>query len=513
MAKMTGGELLIDTLLNHGVRNVFSIIGGQMCSVYDAMGRRPEINLVTLRNEAAAPMMAAGCSAVTGVPSVSMATVGAGVVYEVAGLMAAWYGYLPVISIAPQVQSWKMNPHQENLQGLDQHRVFEPITKWNAIIYHWERIPSLTHRALREALANAPGPTHLDVPVDVLFKTGKLDDKNRKKIMPAAAHTRFPGCLPGPKDQIEKAGEAVSRSEKPLVVVGQGLGRPGRYPALRDMLKKLGAPALLSDTSSGIMNGKDECHVGALGLFDKSDLGAQALKEADLILVIGLDDHVKEALDGISDHKKIVQLEVDPSALLTGMRDHVGVNADPVSFLSALTKNIEVDSNKWSAWLDQMLQTGTSLSKELAVTMPGYASIFKGAAPALSDDDIVIVDGALPVHAANAFLQDANHGGLYLMNTRDMAGVGLPFAIGAKIGKPDKNVILITDKDSLLRQVQELQTAICFEAGVSIICIDGKGLSRTEAILAGLGCEVGHLKAGESPQTGAPDKPRAWLCS
>ncbi|MFO8056894.1 MAG: thiamine pyrophosphate-binding protein [bacterium] len=516
MTKMTGGELLVETLRDHGVRHIFSIIGGQMCSVYDAISYRADMELVTLRNEAAAPMMAAGCTAVTGLPSVSMCTVGAGVVYEVAGLMAAWYGYLPVISIAPQVQSWKMKPHQENLQGLNQDGIFEPVTKWNAIVYHWKRIPELTNRALREALANAPGPVHLDIPVDVLFKTGKLDDKKRKKIMPPAAHTRFAGSLPGPKDHIEKAGEAFSRNEKPLVVVGQGMGRPGRYPALREMLNKLGAPVLLSDTSSGIMNGKDEYHAGALGLFTESDRGLQALQEADLIMIIGLDDQVKEALDKFNyEQKTLVQVEVDPSALLTGERDHIGVNADPVSFLSALTKTIEVDSNKWSAWLERMQQTGASLSKELAVTMPGYASIFKGVAPSLSGNDIVVVDGGEPGRAANAFLQDANYVGLYIMNTRDMSGVGLPFAIGAKIGKPDKNVILITDKDSLLRQVQELQTTAGLGVGFSIICTDpgeGQALSRAQAILQGLGCETSRLEPGKSPERKKSTRPLAFMC-
>lgn len=516
MAKVTGGELLVDTLRDHGVRHVFSIIGGQMCSIYDALSRRPDMNLVTLRNEAAAPMMAAGCTAATGVPGVSMCTVGAGVVYEVAGLLAAWYSYLPVISIAPQVQSWKMKPHQENLQGLNQDGIFEPITKWNAIIYHWERIPALTHRALREALANAPGPVHLDIPVDVLFQTNKLDEKKRAKIMPPAATTRFIGSLPGPEEQVGKACEAISRSERPVVMVGQSMGRPGRYPAIKGHLEKLGMPVMTSDCSSGIMDGKNPCHVGAIGLFSNHGKGIEIINEADLILIIGLDDQIKEVIDAAGkDRKTIIQVEVDPSALLAGRQDHLEINADPISFLSSAGKTNDGNDQKRKAWLGRMHQTGEAIALDISGRMPEYASLFEGFATGLDDNDILVVDGAGTVGAAYAFLRKARYRNLFIMNTRDMAGVGLPFAIGAKIGMPTQKVTLIADKDSLFRHIQELQTAVGLGIDISIICVDpgeGKALERSESILEGIGCKIGRLKAGESPQQTESGRPSAWMC-
>ena len=516
MAKITGGELLVDTLRGHGVRHVFSIIGGQMCSIYEALSRRPEMNLVTLRNEAAAPMMAAGCAAVTGRPSVSMCTVGAGVVYEVAGLLAAWYSYLPVISIAPQVQSWKMNPHQENLQGLNQDGIFAPITKWNAIIYHWERIPALVNRALREAQANAPGPVHLDVPVDVLFQTRKLDASKKSKLMPPAATTRFIGSLPGPEEQVGNACSAISRGERPVVLVGQGMGRPDRYPAIRDHLNRLRLPVLVSDCSFGTSDGKDASQVGALGLFSGSEKGRQMIAEADLILIIGLDDQIKEIIDQAGQDAAIVQVEVDPSALLTGRRDYLGVNADPISFFSTLNQTNDHQGPKWPAWLEAMQKTGETIALEIAERRPESASVFKGLAAGLGDDDIVVVDGAEPVRAARAFLRQARYRNLFLMNTRDMAGVGLPFALGAKIGMPTHQVTLIVDKDSLFRHLQELQTAVGLGIGISIICADpgeGQALTRSAAILQGLGCEIGRLPAGEIPQRAESRRRlQAWLC-
>lgn len=514
MSRVNGGQLLVEVLAQHGARLVFSIIGGQMCSIYDELERRPEMKLITLRNEAAAPIMAAGAAAVSGLPAVSMCTVGAGVVYEAAGLLAAWHGYLPVVSIAPQVQSWKMNPHQENLQGLNQHRLFEPITKWSAIVYHFERIPQLTHRAIREALANAPGPVHLDLPVDVLFQSRKLSAREKARLLHPPAHTRFSGSLPGPAAQVKRAGESLLESQRPLVLVGQAMGRAGRYPALREHLNRLGAPALLGDASSGIMNAGDPAHVSALGLFLESESGRRALSRSDLILLIGLDDQLKEAISGIEPDKPLVQVEVDPSALLVGRKNHLGVNADPVSFLTSLGKGSAGGDASRRAWLEEMQRTAEDLAGEVSESLPRLSSLFTGLAPGLGDHDLAVVDGAEPVRAARAFLSGSRAHALFLMNARDLAGAGLPFAIGARIACPDKAVLLIADRDSLLRQVQELQTAQAQGAGISIVITDpGGGESRTRirAILEGLGCEVHLLKPGRSVKPSSSAGAAAWL--
>jgi len=515
MGKITGGELLVETLRNQGVLNVFSIIGGQMCSIYDALSRRPDMKLVTVRNEAAAPMMAAGCTAITGIPSVSMCTVGAGVVYEVAGLMAAWYHYLPVISIAPQVQSWKMKPHQENLQGCNQDEIFYPITKWNAIVYHWERIPSLVNRALREAQANSPGPAHLDIPVDILFQTKKFNDHVKSNILPPAANTRVTGALPGVKEDVEKAREAIHNSGKIIVLVGQGMGRPGHYPKIRDHLKNLRCPVLTSDSSSGIMNGGDGSYAEALGLFSSSEKGIELIKESDLLLIIGIDDQIHDLFAKLgNDLPSMIQVEIDPSALLVTRPNLFSVNADPVSFLSTIEQSAEKVDRLRKEWLLKVKGTGDKLAEEFGENSPQTRDLFKGIAAGLTEDDVLVVDGAGTVEAAYAFLRHAKYRNLFIMNTREMSGTGLPFAMGAQIGMPRERVTLMTDKDSLCRRLQELQTACGLGMNLTIVCIDPgtqNALARTEAILDGLGCEISHLKVGESPQHAKSGRPMACL--
>lgn len=204
---ITGGEILVDCLQAQGVRHVFSIIGGQMGTIYEAISCRDGIDLFIPRCETVTPLMAAGCMAVTGVPAVSLTTVGAGVVYEVAGLTHAWFNYLPVISLAPQVQSWKTKPHRESLQACNQDELYAPLTKWNTIVYHWKRIPAMMNRGFREAYTGVPGPVHIDIPVDILFKRGLWGANDLKKIPFVTREATIPGAMA----QLEDAAAAFAR--------------------------------------------------------------------------------------------------------------------------------------------------------------------------------------------------------------------------------------------------------------------------------------------------------------
>jgi acetolactate synthase I/II/III large subunit len=507
MKKLTGGEVLVNTLSDHGVKYIFSIIGGQMCSIYEAASVHPKMELVTLRNEAAVPIMAGGYTAASGIPAVSMCTVGAGVVYEVAGLMDSWFSYLPVISIAPQVQSWKMKPHQENLQGCNQDEIFFPITKWNAIVYHWERIPQMVNRALREAWSNAPGPVHLDIPVDVLFKTGKPSEK----MMTKPESTRYCGEIPGTLEKISKANELIRKAKQPVALIGQAMGTPVRYTQLKDKLNSLGISALTSITSSGAMSGLDERYAGSICLYLENEIGRGLLTESDLLLVIGIDPEIMDLIKGLdSFNGSIVQVEVDPSAILTSAALHTGVNADPLSFLDQLN----IDDGIFDIWNKKVIQTRDSIIEKEKADMPVLAKVFEGISGSISKEDVIVVDGKLPVRAARAFLSSAKHKNLFVMNNREMAGPGLPFAIGAKLAKPENIITLITDRDSLFRHLQEMQTAAGLALDINIVIVDpgeDKYYKRTEAVLRGLGCEVNVLKPCESISPKENGRPSSWL--
>jgi acetolactate synthase-1/2/3 large subunit len=494
----TGGELLVDCLVRQGVSHVFSIIGGQMGSIYDAIGLSPDIEVITPRNETAAALMSCGYTATSGRPCVSMATVGAGVVYEVAGLSKAWFDYLPVVSIAPQVQSYRVKPHQESLQACNQDEIFYPVTKWNSIVFHWERIPQMVDRAFREALTGIPGPTHLDVPVDILFKRGLLTEKRQRRLMVPPARSRYGGPIKGETDRVAKAADALAAAGRPVAVVGQGIGRPGRYPETGALLEELRVPVLTTMNSSGIMPPAGECYAGDLGLMAGSPDGFAVLDRADLLLLVGIDRYSSELLSRFDPTPAVIQVEADQRAFATGLPRHYPLRADPVSALTGLRDGCSAD---FKAWRDEVVSSAREIARSAASGDELVKRVVTALGEAVGDTDIIVADGERAVLAGACLLNDAAYGGLYLMEGRDIRGAGLPFAIGAAIANPEANVLLVTDKDSLFYHVRELQPATCEGIGVSLLVIEdadpASNVADTEMVLDVLGCRV--LSPADAP--------------
>ena len=489
MNLINGGEVVVDCLRKQGVKHVFSIIGGQMGSMYETIGRRDDINLFIPRCETTVPLMACGYTASTGRPAVSMTTVGAGVVYEVGGLMHAWLNYLPVISIAPQVQSWKTKPHQESLQACNQDEIFAPLTKWNTIIYHWKRIPQLVIRGFREAYTGVPGPVHIDIPVDILFKRGLWSSKNLDKVPIVKREAQITGVAA----QIDDAMTALKKAERTLVIVGQGIGRVGRYRDVRELLNKLGLPVITTRFSSGIMCGRDGAYAGASSLFVETDKGMNLLKEADSIVVIGVDPETIALIEKCGwASKPIVQIETESSALLSFVR--YPVQADPVSALPAIIASGISNAAKSKGWLDTFQKIIPELTRELSPADKGINLAIAMLGKTTGSNDIIVADGAGISQAAAYILRGSEYRDLFCMDERDMSGVGLPFAIGAAIGNPNAKITLICDKEALFAHIRELSPAA--QAGISlrIIVADNEdaavNCADTTSVLEGFGCVV-----------------------
>ena len=483
----TGGELLVDCLVGQGISHVFSIIGGQMGTIYDAIGLSPDIEVVTPRNEMSAALMACGYTATSGRPCVSMATVGAGVVYEVAGLAKAWFDYLPVVSIAPQVQSYRVKPHQESLQACNQDEIFYPITKWNSIVYHWERIPQMVDRAFREALTGIPGPTHLDLHVDILFKRGVWGEKRQRRLMVPPARSRYRGVIKGEDDRLAAAAQALAAAERPVVVVGQGVGRRGRSHETAAILEGLGVTVLTTTKSSGIMPFDSKCNAGGLGMMAGSDL----LSRIDLLLLFGIDRYSRNLLESFETPPVVIQVEADQRTFAPGLTYQHTLRADPVTALTYISGRCAVD---FSGWRDEVVSAVREIARDSAGKDALVTELVKALGEASNEYSIIVADGGKAVLAAECLQLDGVQRGIYLMDGRDIRGAGLPFALGASIANPEANIILVTDKDSLFYHVRELQPAACEGIGISLFVVEdseaSSNVADTESVLEAIGCEV-----------------------
>ncbi|MEM4668264.1 MAG: thiamine pyrophosphate-binding protein, partial [Nitrososphaerota archaeon] len=158
MSRITGGEVLKRCLIQENVKYVFGVPGDQLYPFLDAVYRDERIEFITMRHEAAAAHAADAWSRLTGKPGVCIATVGPGAANLVSGVYPAYADSIPMIVITAQNQSWQSYPDRGSQQALDQLTLFKAVTKWNAIVSHWKRIPELVKWAFRIALSGRPGP-------------------------------------------------------------------------------------------------------------------------------------------------------------------------------------------------------------------------------------------------------------------------------------------------------------------------------------------------------------------
>jgi acetolactate synthase-1/2/3 large subunit len=396
-----------------------------------------------------------------------------------------------------------MKPHQENLQACDQDLLFAPFTKFSAIGYHAKRLPQLVDRALREALCGIPGPVHLDVPVDILFERQVLTKGQKEKLFATPANTRYQGAvLPDPK-AARRAGEMLARAKRPLVLVGQGMGRPTRHKELGSLLIKAKIPVITTSKSSGVMWAVKGVDAGPAFVFEQSAAAIRVFNEADCLIVLGKDAQSARLLEKASLARTppfVIHAETDPGALDAPAQGYAPVWGDPASVFSGLLDAVAMDE----AWADKVCSASARAVKTLAGDFAQGRSLFDATAPSIGANDMIVADGATACLAARAFLGKTSCQGVFLLEGIEMAGTGLPFAIGAAVGNPNSHIYLICEQRALFHNLREAATAVCLGIeNLTIICPDAQGVepgveraADTAKILAGLGLTTRIFEKG-----------------
>lgn len=483
MKFQNGGDLLVRRLFEHGVTTFFSIIGGQMGTIYDALTRFPKIDVITPRSETGAALMACGYAASKGTPAVTMSTVGAGVVYELPGIALAWMHYLPVISISPQVQSWKIKPHQESLQACNQDELYSPFTKWNTIVYHWARIPDMVDRGFREALCPAPGPVHIDIPVDILFSRKLLTERTEKRLFPKVEHTRYMHRIPCDRKALSRAVSCLRSAKQPVILMGGGMGRQGRHPEIRDRLSGLNIPVVTSGASTGSLNRKSPSYAGRLEtLMEKSP---SILQDADILLVMGMDREILEAVSilrkrGKEKEPALIQMETTPLAFYPA-EDAIHLLCNPSTGLFGLFPSVKEQKN----------HTDAAPHREKDDSF----SHLEGVLANLSTDADIIVQDFFPDDPEiKTLVERCRAKDAFLLPEKHLAGAGLPFAIGASIASPGARVFLVTETKNLMHHIREVWTMVTKGVNLVILCADKKTSQEivcpADRMISGFKCPV-----------------------
>ncbi len=462
----TGGDLIVQALVNENVRFIFGVPGGQLLPIYDAIyqwGREQGIDTIMMRHEQAAAHAADAWARVTGTIGVCMGTVGPGATHMLPGVAAAWADSIPVLVITPQVTIGQMDTGF--LQGdLDQITMYRPVVKYQKQILQTERIIEYVQRAFREAYSGRPRPVHLDIPAEILAGT-------TEKAIACVEPCHYRPLTPPSADSglIEQALTALLNAEKPLVVAGGGVISAKAEPELQELVEYLKIPLTASVMgSSGILKGTS-CYVGGPGIIAAPI--QRALTETDLVLALGTRFGLSLAFGRAPlwpTSLSVIQVDIDPAEIGKNRPVSLGILGDCKLVLQQMLQMVKKQKAKVeqeSDWLKSLKAARDKYwaSKQKLLTsdeVPIRAErLVHEINQFLDEDAIVIVDGGdiaaytfeqIQMDKPRKLLQSAGMGHL---------GVSLPYCFGAKLAAPNRQVCAICGDGSIMINIQELETA------------------------------------------------------
>ncbi len=478
MPTLLGADLIVKSLARENISHVFTLPGGQMNPIHFAIDEEPGMTLIIPRHEGAGALMAAGFSLASGKPACVMSTVGAGIAYEIGALYFAWKERLPLISISPQVQSYKMKPIQENLQACDQDEIFKPITKFTSILYHRDRIPNLIQRAFKTALAPEPGPVHLDAPVDVIFGFKRVSAKKMGDLFPDADF-RFKGLIYPDERGLAEAVELIKKSSKPLVLAGRNVERARAGQALSDFLQITGAPVITSTPAFGTLAAGYTLNLGGCWLWDNAQ-NRGLLSETDLIILFEADEETARlatALAALNPDIKIIQTAELTASLGSIMPITTGLSGSPQAImeqfsriLSDMTSLLSINSDWKKALFVTIASHKSRLRECLTIHEDRLYSMIHAIErinAVITPEDIVICEGPAVARVAMVYLMPPGLHNCFLLDDVDVAGAGYPLALGAKLARPEARVFLISETGMLKRHHREFQTQSRYQLGIT----------------------------------------------
>ena len=457
MPKMSGAEALVNQLRSEGVDTVFALPGVQIMAAFDALyGAREDIRLVQTRHEQATTYMADGYAKVTGRVGVALVVPGPGALNATAGLGTAYAGSSPVLLISGQIASDTLGKRQGQLHEIeDQLDVFKPITKWNHRVTSVGEIPEAVHEAMRQLKTGRPRPVELEVPPDTLAETGDAD------IIEPEEYPRPAG---DPSD-IWRAAQLLAGAERPVIIAGGGSIISGASRELQELAEYVQAPVTTTQQAKGIVPDSHHLAIGVnyVGLGPAN----RVVPESDVVLAVG----TRLLLGGLefTQDQKLIHIDADPTELGKNYPTEIAIEADAKEALTELLRQTRTLTPPKESRRQEIESYKGEFMDEIRGLAPRQMSLVDTIRAGL-DDDAILVSGvtntgywsnlAFPVSQPRTYLTSSYFGTL---------GYAFPTGLGAKLAKPDRQVVALCGDGGFLYNPQELSTAVKY--GINLVSL------------------------------------------
>jgi acetolactate synthase-1/2/3 large subunit len=474
--KISGAEAVIRCLLEEGVDLVYGYPGGAIMPVYDELYKfKEELHHVLVRHEQGATHAAQGYARATGKVGVAIATSGPGATNLVTGIADAQIDSTPMVCITGQVGKHLLG--SDAFQETDIIGISTPVTKWNYQITEASEIPEIIAKAFYIARSGRPGPVLIDITKNAQFDQMEFSYKKCTGIR---------SYHPKPTLNLEKvaaAAELINNAKKPYIIFGQGIILGEAEAELKALIEKSGIPAAWTILGLSALPTDHPLNVGMLGMH--GNYGPNVLtNECDVLIALGMrfDDRVTGNLATYAKQAKVIHFEIDPAEIDKNVKTTLAVLADVKESLQALIPLIESKSHeswhnefkeKYKIELDAVINEELAPTNDKGISMGETIEMINKHS---NGDAIIVSDvGQHQMFACryakfNSTKSNITSGGLGTM------GFCLPAAIGAKMGRPDREVVAIIGDGGFQMTIQELGTIFQTKVPVKIVVLNNEFL-------------------------------------
>ena len=469
---MRGGEAIIESLKNMGVKTIFGYPGGQTIPFYDML-YDADIDHILVRHEQAAAHAADGYARASGKVGVCLATSGPGATNLVTGIGTAYMDSSPIVAITGQVPTHLIG--NDAFQEADIIGITMPIVKHSYQPKNPDLIPSMIKSSFEIASSGRPGPVLIDVPKEV--QEGELTKFDDSLI-------ETPGYNPTVKGnikQIKKARDLIKQAKKPMILAGAGVIISNACCELKTLANTINAPVMTSLLGKGAFDETDDLALGMLGMHGRK-VSNDYINESDLLIAIGVrfSDRTTGRLDSFVPDTKVIHIDIDPAEIGKNVDVDLPIVGDAKNVLSSLNKvlkDYKVPSEV-NDWTNMIKQKNKDLKPRVSYDDVPLKpqTVIKEISEVLTPESILTTDvGQNQMWAAHFFdtqkpRKFISSGGLGTM------GFGFPAAIGAKVACPDDPVVSINGDGGFLMVCQELATVREYDIPVIAVVLENRTL-------------------------------------
>ena len=474
--QISGAQILVHSLKAENVEYVFGYPGGAVLEIYDAIYQLHKFEHILARHEQAAVHAADAYARVSGKVGVALVTSGPGATNAITGIATAYSDSIPLVVISGQVGSPMIG--SDAFQEIDMVGISRPCVKHNFLVTKVEDLAPTIKKAFQIARTGRPGPVVVDIAKDVTQTNAKFSYPQEDVFIRS-----YQPVVNGHVGQIKKAVQMLAAAKRPLVYFGGGVTLGNASEELIEFVKTLNIPCTSTLMGLGAFPAGRRQYLGMLGMHGTYEANL-AMHNADVIVAVGarFDDRVISVPAKFAEQpRKIIHIDIDPSSIAKRVKVDVPIVGDVKNVLKEMLnlwqrQELSFNAEQLSKWWKNIeywrskncLQLPKTEDDELI--LPQY--VIQKLAELTNNDAIITSDvGQHQMFAAQYYpfqrpRQWLNSGGLGTM------GVGLPYAMGAYLADPSKDVCCITGEGSIQMNIQELSTCFQYKLPVKIICLN-----------------------------------------